>query len=301
MTPLRLLTVVTCAERPEVTSDDALLLECLPDGVRTEGVPWSDDVAWHEADLVLLRSCWDYHLRWQEFRAWLEQLQRQRVPVANDARIVLWNAEKTYLRELERVGCHVVPTAWLTGAELERDPGAVERVRAALEARGWDRAVAKPVVSASGLHTWTTSPDEIGRQEEVLRAAAAHGDLMLQPFLEEIVQDGEWSLLFFDGEFSHGVRKRARPGDFRVQSDFGGTAALEDAPPQLVEDARGVLELARSACGVSEAPLFARIDGVERGGRLLLVEAELIEPELFLALSPEAPRRFAEALCRRMV
>src|SRR5205085_6166057 len=112
---------------------------------------------------------------------------------------------------------------------------------------------------------------------------------LIQPFVEEVVTDGEWSLIFFSNEFSHGVLKRVGPGDFRVQNDFGGTSVALPPPDQA-------LEVAQSLCvGTSGELVYARVDGVMVDGRFLLMELELIEPSLFLESNPDATSRFAEA------
>ena len=280
---------VTCEEQPEITSDDASMVSELAPEVVLETLVWGGEKStWVGFDLLVLRSCWDYHLRCDEFLGWLFEVEGSGTRVLNEPSLVAWNSKKTYLRELSRQGCEVVPTEWLEAHTL-RAQGA-EAVRACLDANGWSRAVLKPMVSASGLHTWTTGPDEIHDQSEQLEQAARHGDLMLQPFLPEIEAHGEWSIVFFGGEFSHSVLKRAKPGDFRVQSNFGGSSVCLVAPDGVVSDARRVLE------ALPSQPVYARIDGIERDERLVLIEAELIEPQLFLRLAAEAPGRFARAL-----
>ncbi|MEM9405303.1 MAG: hypothetical protein AAGA81_04630 [Acidobacteriota bacterium] len=284
---------ITCAKKPDLTDDDQAAAEALARDVAVEPLVWGGAAErWQAFDLLVLRSCWDYHLRRAEFLDWLEAVERSGTPLENTPQRVAWNSEKTYLRELEAAGLDTVPTEWLSAAQLLEGGG--DAVRRRLAERSWDRAVLKPTVSASGLHTFTTSPELLRMQEAEIRAAASHGDLMLQPFLPEIEARGEWSLLFFGGEFSHAVLKKARDGEFRVQSDFGGSATLAEAPPALIADAKRVLRV------LGRPPLYARIDGVDRDGRLLLVEAELIEPQLFLRLDEQAPRRFAEALKRRL-
>ena len=118
------------------------------------------------------------------------------------------------------------------------------------------------------------------------------GDCLVQPFVPEVQDPGEWSLIFLDGVFSHAVVKRPAAGDFRVQEEFGGTRHPADAPPELVAQAERVLALA------GERTLYARVDGVVRGGLFQLLELELVEPSLFLDVVPAAAERFADAVVR---
>jgi len=148
----------------------------------------------------------------------------------------------------------------------------------------------KPAVSASATDTWRTSAAtagaDQGRLEQLLRA----GDVMVQPFIDEVRDPGEWSIIFFGSRFSHAVRKRPAPADYRVQWEFGGTAAPLAPPPRLIADAAAVMAAVRGH------PPYARVDGVERDGRLMLMELELIEPHLFLGWDADAPARLAGTL-----
>ncbi len=283
---------VTFGERPEMTADDALVASHLPPCFQLAPIVWDGE---HDAvpdevvpDLIVPRSCWNYHLRQEHFLSWIAKLERAGALIVNPLELVRWNVEKTYLRELAAAGCRVAPTRWLAAGEWA-DLGAI------LDEMGWHRAVVKPTVSASSFQTWTVARDDCARFDQALETLLAHSGAMVQPFLDEIVDGGEWSLLFFGGTFSHGVLKQAQAGEFRVQEEFGGTSTCLEPPPALVRDAYTVIE------ALPVAPAYARIDGVARDGRLLLVEAELIEPVLFLGLDPAAPARFAAALTARFL
>lgn len=288
----RRIALATCARLPALTPDDRLLAAALE---RRGATPcarvWDDaGVPWREHDGVVIRSCWDYHLRLAEFTAWLDRLERSRVRVWNPPALLRWNANKRYLRELEEEGVPVVPTAWL---ESRSSIGAL------LRERGWNRAVVKPAVSASAHGTWRTDVDRAAADQARLDEAMAAGALLVQPFLEEVARDGEWSLLFFGGTFSHAVCKRPREGEFRVQHEFGGTAHQVRAPGALRRDAERVLAAACRRLWIEKRDVaYARVDGVERDGRLLLMELECIEPQLYLALEPTAPERLAAVLLR---
>ncbi len=277
--------LATYTKLPSLNEDDLLLVLALRDlGVTAVPAVWdSPDVYWEEFQGVVVRSCWDYHRRLEEFLAWVTRLERGGVPLWNPPDLLRWNSHKGYLRDLAARGVPIVPTRWLARgrrvglAQLLRD----ER---------WSDAVVKPAVSASATDTWRTSGAtagaDQGRLEELLRA----GDVMVQPFIHEVCDPGEWSIIFFGGRFSHAVRKRPGASDYRVQWEFGGTAASMAPPPRLVTDAVAVM------AAVPGHPLYARVDGVERDGRLMLMELELIEPHLFLGWDADATGRLAGAL-----
>lgn len=275
--------LVTCRKIPTLTDDDRLLPPALAAaGATGEAVVWDDPaVDWRPFDRLVLRSVWDYHLRPDAFAAWLDA--RDGAALWNPPALVRWNAHKSYLRALAAVGVATLDTEWL--------PRGGGRVLAdVLDARGWRDAVVKPAVSASAYRTFRLSRAEADARQPDLDAILADGDALVQPYAPEVAADGEWSLLFFGGAYSHAVRKRPAAGDFRVQEELGGRAETEDPPAEIV---------AQAAAALGRAPArtaYARVDGVVRGGTFVLMELELVEPVLYLARHPEAPARLAAAV-----
>jgi glutathione synthase/RimK-type ligase-like ATP-grasp enzyme len=233
---------------------------------------------------VLLRSVWDYHTRYVEFAEWLGLLDKAEVPVFNDSDLVRWNADKSYLLELRERGVAIVPTQIAAGPCL----------REVIAGLTGQEIVVKPTVGANALQTirGIAGSDELSRAMDDLPDAV----YLVQPFLPEIQSEGEWSLLFIDGEFSHAVLKRPADGDYRVQLVLGGTSALTEAPSVVREAAAAAL----AAVDTRRAPLYARVDGVVTGGRFLLMELELIEPYLYLLDFPAADDKLATALAARL-
>jgi glutathione synthase/RimK-type ligase-like ATP-grasp enzyme len=286
--------LATYAALPALAPDEhPLVAELAAIGIRAAPAVWDDPaVAWGDFDGVVIRSCWDYHLRIDEFFAWIDRVAAMGARVWNPPRMLRWNSRKTYLHDLAAGGIRTVPTLWLAGDGARRSTLSLEKI---LEDTGWHHAVVKPVVSASAHETWRLSRDDARVNRAIHDArlktlVAGHG-AMVQPFVPEIATDGEWSLLFFGGEFSHVVQKRAAHGDFRVQREFGGTFETMSRPTSRVLDqAERAL---RAAPGNS---LYARVDGVVIEGDLVVTELELLEPSLFLDGDPAAPARFAAAI-----
>lgn len=283
----------TYERAPLLTADDRLAARALEEsGVTVIPAIWSDgSIEWRGFDAVVLRSTWDYHQRPAEFRDWLAHLESRNVPLWNPVPLARWNLDKRYLRDLEQRGVRIVPTIWLEeGTEPELD--------AVMSSPGWETVVAKPFVAATSYRTRLIEHEvttrEPARARAALREMLAHDGVMLQPLLAEVAAEGEWSLIFFAGEFSHAVLKRPAAGEFRVQAEFGGTATVASAPAQIQAAARAVLDR------IDEPWIYARVDGVRRDGQLLLMELEVLEPSLFLALQPTAPARFAEAILSRL-
>ncbi|HEX2079868.1 MAG TPA: hypothetical protein VHG08_19280 [Longimicrobium sp.] len=285
---LRPIFFATSDEHPELTADDRLAVAALRDrgfevapAVWTRTSPESVD----PGTVVVIRSCWDYHLRTAEFERWIAGLESRRVRVVNPPGLLGWNLHKRYLRELEAGGVPVVPTRW-----IERPDGA--SLAEILEEAGWAEAVVKPAVSLSAYETWRTSPAQAPAHEARFAALRRAGGVLVQRFMREVLTSGEWSLVFFDGAYSHAVRKLPAPGDFRVQVDHGGTATPATPPDELVAAA------ARVVRALPYPPVYVRVDGVQTAAGFAVMEVECIDPVLHLWALPGAADRFANAITR---
>ena len=287
--------LATYAELPDLDVDEQpLIVSLAARGIRAVPAVWNDpSIAWETFAGVVIRSCRDYHLQPAAFFDWIDRIASLGVPTWNAPATLRWNSRKTYLHDLAIGGVRTVPTFWLLGGNGRRAPVSLATIMADT---GWERAVVKPVVSASAHETWKVSradahANATTHDERLHALIRGHGG-MVQPFVPEIEADGEWSLLFFGGVFSHAVIKRAAAGDFRVQTDFGGTYEAVTPPASVVQQAERAL---RMAPGES---LYARVDGVLIGADLVVTELELLEPGLFLDADPAAPDRFADAIAK---
>ena len=278
--------LVTCVAHPQLSADDRLLLPALTEaGFDPLPLLWDDPAeSWARHAAVIVRSCWDYHHRPREFHAWLDRLAAEGARVFNPVPLLRWNADKRYLRDLADAGIEVIPTAWVE----QRDEASLADLAGA---RGWRHVVVKPSVSATAFETWRAGPDLTGEDEQRFRRLTGERPALVQPYLPDI-ERGELSLVFLDGQYSHAVLKRPRPGDFRVQTDFGGTVE-----PLRPED-HVVAAAARALAAAPGPTLYARVDLCLVNGRAQLMELELLEPALFFAHEPGAAARFTGALIR---
>ncbi|ALL15405.1 ATP-grasp domain-containing protein [Caulobacter henricii] len=262
------------------------LFERLAAPLRARGLtvisqPWTDPVDPASANLVLPLLAWGYHLRQAEWFAQLDAWEAAEVPVINPVPTLRWNTRKTYLIELEARGAPVVPTR-------AHDRLTPEALAAAFDAFGVDQLVVKPQISGGSQDTVRV------RRQEVLEGGPA-GPALIQPFLPAVGEEGELSLFFFDGRFSHAVAKVAASGDFRVQPQFGGQVSGVAPEPEALRAARMVLEAA-------DLPLtYARVDlirGLDHTPQLM--ELEVIEPDLFLEHGHDHGAAFATAVMARL-
>ncbi len=281
--------LVTCAALPGLHPDDRYLLHALrAAGVNAEPVIWEDPHQdWGEPRLAVIRSAWDYSFRREQFAAWAERAAA-RTTLWNSARMVRWNTHKGYLCDLARHGVSVVPTVVLPA-------GSTANLTRLLEERGWEDAVLKAAVAQSGRYAMFVPRERRAAGQAHLERLLPHEDMLVQPYLPSVSTTGELSLVFIDGEFTHGVRKRAAPGDFRVHDDYGGSVQ----PDQPTEPELGTAHAAIAAAG--EPLHYARVDLVAGpDGTSMVMEFEVIEPELFFRHSSEALERFTTAALREL-
>lgn len=287
--------VVACVTFPELGASDTLYADALRGlGAHVRVVQWNGSgtpvVALSGMDVAVLRCPWDYPQDVPGFLRWLDEIERAGVRLLNQPALVRWNLDKRYLFDLAQAGIAVPPTA---------------EVRADLDAAGWceafaavgaadgRRAVLKPCWGGSGLAvrptTLSTAADDLAEAER----EAPGRTWLLQAFLPGIAAQGETSFVFVAGRLAHAVCTRPAHGEFRVNSRYAPRPSERVEPdPQLVDDAARVL----AAIPGEASPLYARIDGAaDTDGRLVCLEAEVIDPTLFLDLAPETAGLLARA------
>jgi glutathione synthase/RimK-type ligase-like ATP-grasp enzyme len=267
-----------------LTADDLVLAGALTSrGIAVTPVVWGD--ALPAGATLVLRSVYDYIDDPGRFRRWLDALDAAAVDVHNPTATVRWNMHKGYLHDLAARGVPTVPTTVVAAGSAGADLAAIMR------AEGWDDAVVKPAVGATARATVHVGRIGAAAAREHLRALAAVEDALVQPFLASVVERGETSIVAIAGEVTHVVHKRAADGDWRVQAEFGGRSERVPVATSHREVAARVLAV------VDPVPLYARVDVVTgTAGELLLLELELVEPELFFRLAPDAASRLADAL-----
>lgn len=280
---MTIVALATCNAFPELTPSDTAYAEALnARGVQTRDAPWQAGVEpFRGSDLVVIRSAWDYHRDVAAYRDWLDGLESTGLRVANPLPLVRWNLDKSYLDDLAAAG---IPTPGQR--TVPRDLAAV---RSALAGSSWPQAVLKPSVGASGHGVELVSTDTLDRQWPGLEAATAPHRIVLQAFVPEIREHGQVSYVFLGGRFSHAVRFVPAGGDFRINSRF------EPTRERIEAQAEEIAAAARVVAALPVPPLYARIDMVQQGDRLLLLEAEVNEPGLLFQYVPEAASEFARA------
>lgn len=267
---------------------DHLLIEPLAQlGWQANAVAWDVPTDWDSYQAVIIRSPWDYQDRLAEFMAVLQQIEHSRALLLNPLSIVQWNHDKRYLQQLQQHGCVIVPTRF------------VEQVTAADIAQafvhfGSDRLILKPVISAAALNTHVLRQDDWQQSWPAIQPAFKQRMAMLQPFVDAVQSEGEYSLFYFGANYSHAIVKRPKPGDFRVQEEYGSSLQLIAPDQALLRAAEQSLQATQAI--TASSLLFARVDLVRLAdGTVAIMELELIEPSLYFNMDASSAERFAKA------
>jgi hypothetical protein len=267
-------------------ADDDLAIGPLNElGWHVDTVSWRDrSVDWNNFEAVIIRTPWDYQRDPEAFLSVLQAIDGSSARLENSLDIVRWNLKKTYLRELEEKGVNIVPTVW-KDKEIAKTDFAIW-----LEHFGTDEVIVKPQVSATAEFTY-----RLKAFDPKLVPVFADREYMVQPFMPNIVSEGEYSLFYFTGDYSHTILKTPKQRDFRVQEEHGGIITAVTPSAKMLNTAESILQF------IPSAPLYARIDLVRDGSdNFALMELELIEPALYFRMDEGAPVRFARAFNHRM-
>lgn len=278
--------LATALESADLTPSDQLYADALERrGCNVTAAPWDRPcAAFDGAEAVVIRATWGYYRALEAFRDWTEATARAS-RLFNSIDLVRWNLRKDYLGKLAAAGVRV-PHSHVVACEA----AVIANV---LDEEGWARAVVKPATGASGHSVELLQRATLAAQVAALSDESRSSGVVVQEFLPEIAE-GELSLVYFDGVFSHGLRKRPPPGEFRSNSRYKPTRTAETPPAAVTEQGAACL------AALPERPLYARVDGVVRDGTLIVIEVEVLEPALFMEFDPPSAERFAVATLGRL-
>ncbi len=263
-----------------VADDDLAIAPLSELGWDVSTISWRDsNVDWNDLEIVVIRTPWDYQRSPDEFLEVLAKIDSSSARLENPLDVVKWNLDKRYLRDLERRGLRIVPTIW--GCVYDQSS-----FYSWMAEFGCGELIIKPTVSATAEHTF-----RLTGFDSSLAGVFAGRSFMVQPFLANVVTEGEYSLFYFNGRYSHTILKSPKAMDFRVQEEHGGIITAVQPTRELSDAGRRAFEM------ISPSPLYARVDLVrDDENQFALMELELIEPALYLRMDADAPQRFASAI-----
>lgn len=265
-----------------VCYDDMLIDPFRKAGYDAEAVSWRANVDWSAFESVIVRSTWDYQDDPDAFLKVLKSIEDSGTRLENSLQLMMWNLDKRYLNDLRERGVNIIPCVF--GRDYCR-----QTANKIFADYNCEEIIIKPTVSANSDDTFRLTKEKLSQIEGELEKLFTGRFHMYQPFVPSVVEKGEYSLFYFNGEFSHAILKTPKAGDFRVQEEHGGHLQSVEIGEGLEQSGRRVIE------AVSPAPLYARVDLVEYLGEFALMEIELIEPSLYFNLDERAATRFVEA------
>jgi predicted transcriptional regulator len=267
---------------------DKLLIEPMKNiGWIAEEISWrNENVNWNDYVAVIVRSTWDYQNDFKKFLDVLEKIDNVS-HLENNFELMKWNMNKSYLFDLEKKGVRIVETIWEKNFNSETAHHYFDRLKS-------NEIIIKPNISANADNTFRLTREKLNEKLNELEKIFADREFMVQPFMQNIVEEGEYSLFFFNGEFSHCVLKKPKEKDFRVQEEHGGKFKSVVPTEQQKKIGKNIIDK------LSVIPLYGRTDLVRTTDNdFALMELELIEPSLYFNMDSESPTRFTKAFADR--
>ena len=275
--------IVTCKKVAALTKSEQALIPLFKEkNIVAEAVVWNNPaVIWEQYAYLIIRSIWDYHLNPIAFNQWLQYLATKNIKTLNALSILQANQHKFYLKKLAEQGIKIIPTLFIKQTNNFN--------LAEVRSMGWEKVVIKPAVSASSFLTDLFTVSDIDAIETKYQPIAKERDLLVQKFMPAIQTFGELSIIFFNRKYAYTVLKTAKEKEFRVQSEYGGNTRLYQPTESIIQTASNILT------HFSGDMLYARVDGLVINGEFILMEIELIEPQLFFDLDQQFIHQFVEA------
>ena len=268
-----------------VLKEDNLVRKALEnEGLKVHRTNWDDpDFDWETTKYVLFRTTWDYFDRFTEFSKWLNMVSKKTILI-NQKELIYWNIDKHYLIDLKENGIHIPNTKFI-------EPGDKRTLEEIVQSSNWDEIILKPAISGAARHTYRFKKNDVPKHADIYSELILNESMILQEYQKNIMSKGEVAYMVFGGRYSHAVLKKAKPGDFRVQDDFGGT--VHDYSPSKEE----IMFVENAFKAVKPSPLYARVDVIwDNNDELAIGEIELIEPELWFRMKDGSAKVFAEVI-----
>ncbi|PIY68794.1 hypothetical protein COY90_04040 [Candidatus Roizmanbacteria bacterium CG_4_10_14_0_8_um_filter_39_9] len=275
--------LVTYLEQPALADSDELLVEPLKkQGITAVAAPWNDTtIDWKQFNLVILRSCWEYHRQLDTFLSWINNLEKNKVKMLNSPRIIRWNVNKKYLFDLQKKGVNIIPSVLVEKENISKLNSLIP-----IE---WSSLIIKPTVGASGFEIMKIERSELQNSLSRIESQISQNEFIVQPLIKEI-SSGEYSFIYIKDILGHVMLKTPAIGDFRTNYKFGGHDRVVYPKPVICRQVEDIIKK------IDLPFLYARIDGIVVGGQFLLIELELIEPYLFMCEYPPTAKLFAQEI-----
>lgn len=268
----------------ELFDDDMLLIDVFNSkGHKVEPVVWDKpDINWNEFDMAIVRSVWDYIDRREEFLNVLSEIESSSCKLFNSFEAIKWNSDKLYFFDLQKWNIPIVPTYRAEGFDIKE-------LRKISRGKKFNEVVLKPTVGGGGADVYRVNVDEIPGKLKELKISQPHNEYLVQPLIESVMSEGEWSYVYAGGKLSHVLLKKPAAGNFLSHVIYGGSI-------EIVKPGKDDILMAEEILSKLQFDLlYARLDLVRIGDKLAVMEVELIEPILYFNLTPGAAGQLANA------
>lgn len=268
--------------------DNLLIQPFSQHGVHIDVISWhAIDIDWSQYDAVIVRSTWDYQEHADAFIDKLIEITKHDTVLINPLSLMQWNISKRYLQILQTQGITIIPSVFF-------DSVAISDIYAQFAYFDTQEIIIKPLISANSDNTFRLDHTNLMAQAGPLSNIFSTTPCVIQPFLDSVINEGEYSLFYFNGEYSHTIRKVPKSGDFRVQEEHGGELIT------VIPDERQLSAAAKVLAALPEKSLYARVDLIrnpraQKDDIWQLMEVELIEPSLYFNMDEASPERFVQA------
>jgi len=245
---------------------------------------WDDpSVDWTSYDIIIIKSTWDYFIgKIEKFYQWLTFIKEKNIPCLNHPDLIKWNADKHYLLDIQSAGLNIVPSIIIEKNNLFYADDAFQKFKA-------DELIVKPTISGGAMNTLRLNKNNAKDHEAQINDWLKEQAYLIQPLKKEVIKQGEWSFLFFNGQFSHHLLKVAKEGEFRIQHFFGGKIISPDFDRNIINIAQEYVNK------FATNSLYARVDGVITENGFELMELELIEPYMFFFTNEQSLENYYNA------
>ena len=243
---------------------------------------WNDSIFdWETTRSILFRSTWDYFDKFELFKKWFNKTKNKCLMI-NSTETIEWNIDKHYLLDLQE---HQIP---IPNSEFIKRGSSID-LSLLMQKKNWNEIVVKPTISGAAKNTYRLKEEEIIQFGPTWEKLIYKEDFIVQEFQNNVITEGEVAMIVIGGKFTHAVLKKAKEGDFRVQDDFGGSIAIYNPSEEMVKLAEKCTRI------LTPIPSYARVDIIwDNLMELAVSELELIEPELWFRLNPNAAQKLAQ-------
>ena len=268
-----------------VLREDELVINALKEkNLSVVKKDWNDSIFdWETTRSILFRSTWDYFDKFELFKKWFNKTKNKCLMI-NSTETIEWNIDKHYLLDLQE---HQIP---IPNSEFIKRGSSID-LSLLMQKKNWNEIVVKPTISGAAKNTYRLKKEEIIQFGPIWEKLIYKEDFIVQEFQNNVISEGEVAMIVIGGKFTHAVLKKAKEGDFRVQDDFGGSIAIYNPNEEMVKLAEKCTRI------LTPIPSYARVDIIWDNLRELAVsELELIEPELWFRLNPNAAQKLAHSV-----